>query len=85
MKGQDWNIVLVRAKDYLLFQAGKELLSKERGLVSSILLDSLMNVGKLQVNRGEVHNFLADEHLQGHFFNFSTKSRCYNLRAEADS
>jgi hypothetical protein len=78
-------MVLVSAKNNLLFQAGKELLSKELVLVLSILLDSLMNVRKLQANRGEVHNFLADEHLLGHFFNFSTKSRCYNLRAEADS
>ena len=78
-------MILVRAKDYLLFQADKELLSKQLALVSSILLDSFMNVRKLQANRGEVHYLLADKHLLSHFFNFATKSRCYNLAAEADS
>lgn len=78
-------MVRVRAKDYLVFQADKELISKKLALVLSILLDSLVNVRKLQANRGEVHYLLADEHLLGHFFNFASKSRCYNLRAEADA
>ena len=78
-------MVLMSAQNYLLFQAGQELLSELLVLILRILLDSFVDVGKLQANWSEVHNFLADEHLPCHFFNFASQCRCDNLGAKADS